>query len=97
MKFVCEFHGGTLHGQQYSEEYMSYIAEDYTDDSIGRKELHWKPKMPGYLGPMWDGERYFGKDGKWHYMFENAERDESVEPIGVLRYETPEVYDMLSQ
>ena len=51
------------------------VSPNYTEQRqrgacVPRKELDNQPKVNGYLGPMWDGDK--------------------------LRYETQEVYDMLS-
>ena len=85
-----------MHGLEYPEDVMSYLATEYTDNPSLRAELQYKPIMPGYLGPMWDGELHFGKDGKWHRSYDKFEPDTSVDPVGVLRYESQEVYNTLS-
>lgn len=98
MKLVCQFWGGTLNGKELALSTAEALA-DGTSEVMPwvRKELHNKPTFYGYLGPMWDGERYFGVDGKWHYTFERVERDMSVEMVSVLRYETQAVYNELSK
>lgn len=64
---------------------------------VGRAELDNQPIVDGYIGPMWDGVRY-EVDGKYLYSFEASEEIKAtVEPIGIIRYETPEVYNLLSQ
>lgn len=97
MKLVCQFWGGPLNAKELPLPDVEAIADGVAYVSPRcRAELQRKPHINGYLGPMWDGERYFGVDGKWHYDFERIERDTSVEPKGVLRYETQEVYNQLS-
>lgn len=49
---------------------------------VRREELDLKPVFKGYCGPMWDGTRRDALTGK---------------SVGVLRYETWEVYDTLSR
>lgn len=55
-----------------------------------------QPTVKGYLGPMWDGLRY-EIDGKLRSDWELTEEAKAgKDPIAILRYETQEVYDMLS-
>lgn len=98
MKLVCQFWGGVHDGKELDLNTAEALADGVGFVPRGaRAELQNKPAFNGYLGPMWDGERYFGVDGKWHYTFENVERDMSIETKAVLRYETQEVYNELSR
>ena len=98
MKLVGPFWGGVYHGKEFDLNTAEALADGVSFSSKGaRVELQNKPEFYGYLGPMWDGERYFGIDGKWHYTFERVERDPNVEMKAVLRYETQEVYNELSK
>jgi hypothetical protein len=98
MMLVCQFWGGMHNGKELALPDAEILADGVSYvGRLAREELQGKPAFNGYLGPMWDGERYFGIDGKWHYMFERVERDMSVEIKGVLRYETQQVYDELSR
>lgn len=101
MKFMCEFVGGRWNGRKVElEEAVKYATGKTEDLSKVRKnggfcrrvELDNKPTFDGYLSPMWDGLRYCGM-----YEFEVSERiKRSVEPVAILRYETQEVYNMMS-
>lgn len=72
---------------------------------VPREELDSLPLVTGYLSPMYDGQRYVA-DGKIYYDFEYKQlpepvrksREEAglVEVFNVIRYETQDVYDMLS-
>jgi hypothetical protein len=74
------FVGGKYHRQLMEIEEVEKISNgtrshDWSKERaaggcVPRKELDNQPKVEGYLGPMWDGDK--------------------------LRYETQEVYDMLS-
>lgn len=113
MKLVYEFCGGKYDGQRMTrsevmEIYNGYFSKDWTEERnagalVPRAELDNQPHVSGYIGPMYDGERYIA-DGKEYHTFEYERlSDETkktfndvVEIIGVLRYETQDVYDMLS-
>ena len=105
MKYRYEFVGGRLHGQLMQHEEVEKIATGHTpyygrERAMGacvpRAELDIRPKVKGYLGPMWDGTRY-EVDGRLRSDWELTEAEKAgKEPIAILRYETQEVYDMLS-
>ena len=113
MRLVYEFHGGQYGGKRMTRSevmgiYNGNLSKDWTAERnagalVPRAELDNQPHVSGYLGPMYDGERYIA-DGKEYYSFQYERlSDETkksfndiVEIIGVLRYETQEVYDMLS-
>lgn len=105
MKYRYEFIGGRLNGQQLQHEEVEQIATGHTpyrgrERALGarvpREELDGQPTVKGYLGPMWDGTRY-EVDGRFRSDWELTEEEKAgKEPIAVLRYETQEVYDTLS-
>ena len=106
MKMLYEFIGGPLAGQRLERETVLAIASGDTGSRaaeraqgarVRREELDHQPTVKGYLGPMWDGLRY-EVDGKLRYEFETTpEQREGREPTAILRYETQEVYNMLSR
>ena len=68
--------GGDGHGEYKAGDLEQYFeVTGYVEPSpnplYNDSKLIGAPRIKGYLGPMWDGDRY--------------------------RYETPEVYDMLSR
>lgn len=91
MKTVYEFVGGRYNGMVMQKESVVAIgngrlSRDWSPERsaggwVPRKELDNQPLVDGYLSPMWDGTR---------------EDQASGETYAVLRYETQEVYDMLS-
>lgn len=93
--FICEFCGGKYNGQTYTLQHVMYNlpVERLTADLseirakggiVHRAELDNKPVVDGYLEPMWNGTETIGTDcGKMMCY--------------VLRYETQDVYDMLSR
>ena len=113
MKLVCEFVGGiysrTPMTLEIAEKICTGRSRDWSEERsqgalVPRAELDNKPTFDGYLGPMWDGLRY-EVDGKTYYAHDlnyNPElrarvEAENIEPFGVLRYETQQVYDLLSR
>ena len=63
---------------------------------VPRADLDNRPVITGYLGPMYDGERYM-VDGVLRSNWELSDMDKlGREPVVILRYETQEVYDMMS-
>ena len=88
MNYICEFVGGPKAGiMSHMEAVLTCdgFSEDLTHirkrgGFVRRPELDNQPTFDGYLGPMWDGTR--------------TRPDGST--VAVLRYETQEVYDMLS-
>ena len=107
MEIRAEFVGGRFDRQNVSlselegmgngrrtQDMSNYRAEGRC---VGRAELDNQPIVVGYVGPMWDGLRY-EVDGKYLYSFEASEEIKAtVEPIGIIRYETPKVYNLFSQ
>lgn len=75
---LAKIYGGNLEGTYDVEELWKFSTGKSKDFSeyrgkggcVPRKELDNQPILPGYCGPMWDG------DG--------------------LRYDTPEIYNLLS-
>lgn len=113
MKLICNFVGGRLAGSQIPVEEAEAMAVKRSRDwsyerergaCVPREELDNKPVFGGYLGPMWDGLRY-EIDGRTYYDFDLKYHPElralaeakNIKPYGVLRYETQEVYDLLSR
>lgn len=108
MKLVYEFHGGELNRKRFESEQAEAMAEGHNKDcsalrALGmlcqREELDNQPTVPGYLGPMWDGVRYVAQSGEEYYAFQLNEEQKAaaIDCFGVLRYETQEVYDVLSR
>ena len=104
---VYEFVGGDHHGKIMFRSDVEKMSNGYTEDlsdlrakgcCVHRAELDNQPKVPGYLGPMWDGLRYI-VNGEWKYEFQCSaqEKADFGPPIEVLRYETQDVYNMLSR
>ena len=104
---IYNFYGGEHNGLTMFRDEVEKISNGHTEDlselrakgcCVHRAELDNQPKVAGYLGPMWDGLRYI-VDGVWKYEFECSEKDKAGagDPIEVLRYESQEVYDMLSR
>lgn len=102
MRYFYQFCGGPLSGQTFVRSEVEAIAEGHTPDRsydramgmlVQRKELDKQPKVTGYLGPMWDGERYILDDGMMVYAFQKVDPQKIVEKVAVLRYETQEVYN----
>ena len=105
MRTFYQFHGGCLHGSTMVRSEVELLAEGHTPDRtydramgclVPRKELDKQPKVPGYLGPMWDGERYLLNDGQLVYTFQKFDPGAIVETVAVLRYETQEVYNQFA-
>lgn len=106
MRLFYEFIGGALPNRFYVRSEVEEMAIGHTPDRsrerlagmlVPRKELDNQPKVAGFVGPMWDGERYLLDDGRMVYTFENVNLASVVEVVGVIRYETQEAYDILSR
>lgn len=106
MRVFYEFVGGQLNKAVMVRSEVEELAEGYTPDRsmerlagrlVPRKELDNQPKVPDYVGPMWDGERYLLDDGRMAYTFEKVNLASVVEVVGIIRYESQEAYDMLSR
>lgn len=102
---VYSFYGGTYDGQQFHREFMEGIKDGLTADNTlkramgclcPRKELDNQPKVDGYYGPMWDGIRCVMNDGSVKYDFQVLDKTQVVYSFGVLRYETEEIYEAMS-
>ena len=99
------FIGGELDGQQFDRQIVEAFAQGYTPNNTlkraagllcPRQELDEQPKINGYYGPMWDGIRCVMKDGSTKYDFQVKDKTQVLRTYGVLRYETKEVYEMMS-
>lgn len=106
MRLFYEFVGGELDKKMMVRSEVELMADGHKPDRsyermcgrlVQREELDNQPKVRGYLGPMWDGKRYMLDDGRMVYTFENVNPASIVEIVGVMRYETQEVYDLLSR
>lgn len=106
-KYLYHFVGGELNGKMWhyaALEARNLIAGYNADKSavraLGRlcqrEELDNQPLVNGYLGPMYDGERY-EVGGKLKYSFEctEAEKQAATAMYHVIRYETQEVYNSM--
>ena len=106
-KYLYHFVGGELHGNmwRYAALEVRNLIKGYTDDlselrSKGvlckRKELDNQPIIEGYLSPMYDGVRY-EVNGKLKSEWQCTEEEKAgKEPLHVIRYETQEVYNAMS-
>lgn len=113
MKLVCEFVGGRMNGISVEETvaglFTTKRSRDWSKERaqggcVPRAELDNKPVFDNYFGPMWDGLRYtidgiayYEHDLKYKPELKARVEAEKIEPYGVLRYETQEVYDLLSR
>lgn len=106
MKTLYEFVGGKYNGLMYTEQGIlnlkwTGLSRDWTDERnaglcVPRAELDKQPLVDGYLSPMYDGIRY-KVDGELQSDWQlTDEEKQGREPITVIRYETQEVYDILS-
>ena len=107
---IYEFVGGKYHGRQMGELDAHILYEicgsgrskDWSEEReqgviVPREELDNELQFDGYIGPMWDGERYL-VNGEWEYGFNFSDEEKETAPEAyVLRYETPEVCDALSR
>ena len=106
-KYLYNFVGGEYNGKmwRYAALEARNLITGYTNDLselrakgilCHRAELDNQPIIDGYLNPMYDGERY-EMNGRLKYSFECTEEEKAgKEPIHVIRYETQEVYDIMS-
>ena len=105
MRYIYEFVGGHLHGQKMQRYQVEEIATGRSRDwsreraqggCVPRAELDNQPTVKDYLSPMWDGTRYV-VGGKLKSSWDTtAEERAGAEVVAILRYETQEVYDMMS-
>lgn len=106
-KYLYEFVGGEYNGKmwRYAALEVRNIISGYRKDNselrakgvlCARQELDNQPIVKGYMPPMYDGVRYLvdGKlKDKWHIT---EKQKEQAEIVHIIRYETEEVYDMMS-
>ena len=106
MRLFYEFIGGALPKRFYVRSEVEEMAIGHTPDRsrerlagllVQRKELDKQPRVAGFVGPMWDGERYLLDDGRIVHTFEKVNPYAITEIVGVIRYETQEAYDILSR
>jgi hypothetical protein len=106
-KYRYNFVGGEYNGKMwhYAALEARGLVKGYSSDMSERRakgelckraELDNQPIVDGYMPPMYDGVRYLVngelKD-KWHIT---EEQKAQAEVIHIIRYETEEVYDMMS-
>lgn len=106
-KFIqYAFYGGRLNGRQFNREQVEAMSDGHTPDyslnrEMGglcpRKELDNQPRVNGYIGPMWDSIRCVMKDGTVTYDFMVIDQSKVDYSFAVLRYETQNVYEQLSE
>lgn len=109
MKLFYEFVGGEFNGLLTTKKVVCELgngrfSEDLSEvrangGLVHRAELDNQPLVDGYLSPMWDGTRYLTDEGRLITQWE-AHGDilkHVVDMVGILRYETQKVYDMLSR
>lgn len=106
-KFMYHFVGGEYNGKlwHFAALEARNIITGFSDDLselrargvlCKRAELDNQPLVDGYLSPMYDGVRY-NVNGVLKYDFQCTEEEKQGEPIHIIRYETREVYDILSR
>lgn len=87
MKYICHFVGGKWHGKMIPLEEAERLTDKRSEDlSEERARGAWVRRPELDNRPVFGG--YFGP------MWDGTREDGTV---AVLRYETPEVYDMLSR
>lgn len=105
MRIFYQFVGGELNRKTLVRSEVEALACGHNPDRsrdrragmlVHREELDNQPKVMGYVGPMWDGERYLLDDGRMVYTFDRVNLASVVEVVGVIRYETQEVYNQMS-
>ena len=106
MKFYYQFIGGSLNDVTFTNPIDAWAFSDGNSGDLSgirkrgglvrRAELDNQPTFNGYLGPMWDGKRVKGTDGNWHYTFDTFTPADPEETVCILRYESQEVYDIMS-
>ena len=103
---IYEFVGGKYDGQDMTREQVEAIGNgsytpNYTEARLAgrlvpRKELDEQPKVDGYIGPMYNGFGYL-INGEFKRSWSCTLGElEGKEPIDIIRYESPKVYDMFS-
>lgn len=106
-KYLYEFVGGEFNGKmwRYAALEVRNLIKGYSKDlselrATGalckRAELDNQPLIDGYMPPMYDGVRYRINGvlkSEWQCT---EEQKANAEKIHIIRYETEEVYDMLS-
>lgn len=107
--YLYEFVGGELNGKMWhyaSLEVRDLISGYNNDLSVARArgrlcqraELDNQPLVDGYYGPMYGGMRYeIGGELKYDFMCSESEKKAASGVYHVIRYESPEAYDMLSR
>lgn len=106
-KYLYEFVGGEYNGKmwRYAALEARNLIKGYSEDLSAerakgvlckRAELDNQPLIDGYLSPMYDGKRYIVNGqlkSEWQCTDEEKANSEYVH---IIRYETQEVYDMMS-
>ncbi|MCM1329347.1 MAG: hypothetical protein NC253_07880 [Ruminococcus sp.] len=107
-RYLYQFVGGAYNGQKWryaaleTRNLIKGYTKDWSEERVKgilcpREELDNQPIIDGYLSPTYDGVRYI-VDGKvksdWQCTEEEKAKSDSYH---VIRYETKEVYDVLSR
>ena len=105
--YLYKFVGGDLDGLtlHYPTLKLKNVINSYSEDLTEkrkagflckREELDNQPLVKGYLGPMYDGDCYL-VNGKIRASYAcSDEVKKHNKHIHIIRYESQEVYDMLS-
>lgn len=100
------FYGGRLNGMELFREDVEAICDGHTPDNTDKRrmgclcpraELDKQPTVDGYMGPMYDGVRCVMQDGSVQYDFNVIDQSKVKYRYAVLRYETQEIYDQMSE
>ncbi len=106
-KYRYNFVGGEYNGKMwhYAALEARGLIKGYSSDLSERRakgelckraELDNQPIVDGYMPPMYDGKRYI-VDGQLKSEWQCSEKEKaSCDFVHVIRYETEEVYDMMS-
>lgn len=106
-KYIYEFVGGEFNGKmwQYAALEVRNLIKGYSKDYseqrakgilCKRAELDNQPIIDGYMPPMYDGKRYIiNGELKSEWQCTEAQKANN-DFVHVIRYETEEVYDMMS-
>jgi hypothetical protein len=106
-KYLYEFVGGELNGKMwhYAALEVRNLIKGYSTDLseqrakgilCKRAELDNQPLIDGYMPPMYDGKRYLvNGELKSEWQCTEAQKANN-EFVHIIRYETEEVYDMMS-
>ncbi len=107
MRYYAKFVGGIRNGIQIPIEEAETLSNGRRSEDLSeirkqggfvrREELDNRPLFDGYLSPMWDGYRYWVEGNLIPERDTPEEFKVDCNRVGIIRYETPEVYEMLSR